>query len=429
MSETERNTVLHLVKLIMSSKSVEEQQKEALQCLKSNPEVLLSLLKRSCNQDDNGRTFKTPKNTDSRRISSLKSLPNVTDAMDSKDDVQQIHRVRLPSNSDLSHDQHVDQSQQTVSIQTTSSEISPSDEVSLENTTRKRRSKYSHIEGDLSHIQRDPKCKFVSQNISKRKCSRRKKKDKESEKEKGPLKCDEQHNIHLVRRLIEMLKYPKSRQHQECIVALLRTDDNLRRLFLEEKAKMGKQVVQVFRRSTSINVSQGLPAVDAHQNPPTTAESSYFMPEEVLESSLNSPHNISSGIMQAEDEFSSSDALIYAILNTLKSNDVETLQDHQRPMNTDEVSMHIPFTGFHVQGSRSITNMQNDLNETNKALYIQLRESGQLSTVMSPDSGIKSCGGGHKLQSVDLAVGKNVIENGRIFNMQTFENHLQYQSQ
>ena len=412
----------------MSSKSVDEQQKEALQCLKSNPEILLSLLRRSCNQDDNGRTFKTPENTDSRRTSLSKAMPQVTDAMDSKND-EQIHRVRLLNESDLSHDQHVDQSQQKVSIQTMSSEKSPSDKVPLANTTRKRRSKYSHIEGDLSHIQRDPKCKFVSQSINKRKCSRRKKKDKESEKEKETLKCDEQDNIHVVRRLIQMLKYPKSRQHQECIVALLRTDDNLRRLFLEEKAKLGKQVVPVFRKSTSSDDSKGLPTVHAHRSLPTTAESPYCVSEEALESSLNSPHNISSGIMQAEDEFSSSDALIYAILNTLKSNDVETMQDHPRPMHTDEGSMHIPFTGFHVQGSRLITNTQSYFNETNNALYFPLRGSGQLSTVMSSDSGIKSCRGGHKLQSVDLAVGKNVTENGRILNMQTFENTLQYQLQ
>ena len=80
----------------------------------------------------------------------------------------------------------------------------------------------------------------------------------------------------------------------------------------------------------------------------------------------------------ANDDLSSSDDLIHAILNTMNSGDVETQQDHQRGTQTDEMSMHIPFTGFHEQGSRSITNMQSDFSETNDSLYFPLGGSREL---------------------------------------------------
>ena len=398
MSDTERNTLLHLVKLIMSSKPPEEQQKEALQCLKSNPEVLLSLIKRSCDKEDNDPGSRAPENSDSRSmLLSPKCLPQGTDIVNTYQDVEEISKARLSRHSKFSTEQRMDQSQQNVSNQTTSSEISPSDKMSsenttpttsseispsdrvpLDNTTRKRRSKYSHIQGDLSHIERDPKRKRVSQDIKTRKYSRLYKNDKETVKGKETGKFNEQDNIHLVRSLIEMLKYPKSRQHQDCIIALLRTDDNLRRLFLEEKAKLGKQVVHVFRRSTLSDETQSFPAVHANQSPPTTTDPAYSVQEEVHGSSLNSPSNISSGLTLANDDLSSSDDLIHAILNTMNSGDVETQQDHQRGTQTDEMSMHIPFTGFHAQGSRSITNMQNDFSETNDPLYFPLGGSREL---------------------------------------------------
>ena len=182
MSETERNTLLHLVKLIMSSKPPEEQQKEALQCLKSNPEVLLSLIKRSCDKEDNDPGSRASENSDSRSMVSPKCLSQGTDIVNTNHDVEEISKARLSRHSKFSTEQRTDQSQQNVSNQTTSSEISPSDKmpsenttpttsseispsdrVPLYNTTRKRRSKYSHIQGDLSHIERDPKRKRVSE--------------------------------------------------------------------------------------------------------------------------------------------------------------------------------------------------------------------------------------------------------------------------
>ena len=121
---------------------------------------------------------------------------------------------------------------------------------------------------------------MLVKDIKTRKYNSLNKNDKETVKEKETGKCNEQDNIHLVRSLIEMLKYPKSRQHQECIIALLRTDDNLRRLFLEEKAKMGKQVVQVFRRSISSDETSSFPAVHANQSSTTTTDPAYSVPEE-----------------------------------------------------------------------------------------------------------------------------------------------------
>ena len=135
-----------------------------------------------------------------------------------------------------------------------------------ESRPKKRKSKYSDIHGDLSHIWREPKCKTSKRQTKKRKYTKRK-----DGGEKQNDDAEKQKDIKLVKKLIETIKHPKSRQHQECILTLLRRNGDLRKLFLEEKAKMGKQTIQVFRRSSSNDDSKYFSNGSEYQNPSTRA--------------------------------------------------------------------------------------------------------------------------------------------------------------
>ena len=147
-----------------------------------------------------------------------------------------------------------------------------------ESRPKKRKSKYSDIQGDLSHIWREPKCETSRRQTKKRKYTKRKDGGEEQNND-----TDKQKDIKLVRKLIETLKHPKSRQHQEFILALLRIDGGIRKSFMEERAKMGKQTIQVFRRSSSNDDSKYFSNGSEYQNPSTTAQ--------ISDQSLHDMHN------------------------------------------------------------------------------------------------------------------------------------------
>ena len=115
-----------------------------------------------------------------------------------------------------------------------------------EQPTRKRKSKYSDIEGDLSHIQREPKCARTTTKRSQQ---------YSNEYTEPPFRRREENTTNaevlLVRRLMKMLLHPKSRQQQECVVALLRSDSKLRKVFIDERRKIGKTTIPVFRTGMS----------------------------------------------------------------------------------------------------------------------------------------------------------------------------------
>ena len=117
-----------------------------------------------------------------------------------------------------------------------------------EQPTRKRKSKYSDIEGDLSHIQREPKCARTT--------PKKKRSQQYSNEYTEPTFCMQEENttdaeVLLVRRLMKMLLHPKSRQQQECVIALLRSDSKLRKVFIDERKKIGKTTIPVFRTGMS----------------------------------------------------------------------------------------------------------------------------------------------------------------------------------
>ena len=60
---------------------------------------------------------------------------------------------------------------------------------------------------------------------------------------KSPDECD----VILVQMLMKMLLHPKSPEQQEYIVCLLKSDERLTKIFIDEKAKMGKTNVPVFK--------------------------------------------------------------------------------------------------------------------------------------------------------------------------------------
>ena len=114
--------------------------------------------------------------------------------------------------------------------------------------SKKRKSKYSDIEGDLSHIHREPKCSQIDQNVMpKRKYTRRHKLDstrkEPDECSPSPKECD----VFLVQRLIKMLMKPKSPEQQENIICLLKSDERLTKIFINEKEKLGKTNIPVFK--------------------------------------------------------------------------------------------------------------------------------------------------------------------------------------
>ena len=70
----------------------------------------------------------------------------------------------------------------------------------------------------------------------------------------SPRECD----IFLVQRLIKMLMNPESQEQQQNIICLLKSDERLTKIFIDEKAKLGKTNIPVFkvRPSASDEVNQ-----------------------------------------------------------------------------------------------------------------------------------------------------------------------------
>ena len=316
MSEADQSTILHLVKIIMSSKSAEEQQKEALQCLKATPDLLLSLLTRSCNDNETAR----------------------------------------PSNMNMNINNNNSRSQQP-------SHCNDAD-------IKRRRSKYSDIHGDLSHLRRDPKRKNEKQDTNRSK--KRQKYGQQCDKEKDQIEVsfddsvDERHNIHLVRKLIEMLRHPTSRQHQESIVALLRADDNLRRLFLKEKAKMGKQIVPVFRRSASRDDSQILCGVNENENPSDKVQIGSQVHINAYDSTLVRANISSNGPESVQNEdLRISDALLSSLILALKTDDAEKREENQ----SNDTSSPMKITDFRLPRS-DLKELQSDCSTMDSAINV-----------------------------------------------------------
>ena len=315
MSQLEKNTIQQLATLIMSSNLSNEVQQEALQCLKPYPDVLLSLLKKSCRNDGehskNSTNEQSPKSTNEQSPKSTnEKSPNSTNEQNQKlineqsqkstnehgqkstneqsqkstnkqsqkstnehsqtstneksqkstnkqskestnDCRQSIHEKSTtdgyehPTNDEspsrsCSHSMHnksanrqlennsYDRNEKGSSNQTLnnaqtdsddkkkSKDLDTDDNVKLskkvyiggssagdkdESRPKKRKSKYSDIQGDLSHIWREPKCETSRRQTKKRKYTKRKDGGEKQNKD-----TDKQKDIKLVRKLIENVK-------------------------------------------------------------------------------------------------------------------------------------------------------------------------------------------------------------------------------
>ena len=265
MSKKEENTIIQLVQLIMSSKSSEELQQQALQCLRSSPDIVLRLLKKSCTNGENKKIFDC--GSSKHELSPNQGLDDLIKNEDQNNSTNYFDNMSqerpFPKvNDNKTTDNNVANARKNMC----DNESCKAKTDKAEKQSKKRKSKYADIHGDLSHIQRDPKSKTIKQQTH----GQAKRTKLYETSVKGNAKqtdIDENmENVQLVRSMIEMLKNPRSMQHQEFIVSCLREDRDLRKLFIEEKAKMGRQTVRVYRRSTSQDESNHFRHNPDHQS-------------------------------------------------------------------------------------------------------------------------------------------------------------------
>ena len=256
MDTGDRLDLLKVVNLIMSSKSKEERQQDILECLKSNPDIVMSLLKsptakkeedtkdeqrsalnlckaRTGSADTasqpimNGNNFAS--NILTQNITSYINLNNhsISEVIQRREDDPRVltdkrkYHQSFEETSNAKANQYMD--------------IGP---------IKKRKSKYYDIQGDFSHIEREPR-------TSKKERQTKRIQRCEIPQMNEPTVSQTEEDVILVRHLIDMLQYPTSRQRQECVLALLRSDSRLRKVFINEKNKIGKVCVPVFRRTVS----------------------------------------------------------------------------------------------------------------------------------------------------------------------------------
>ena len=257
MNEGDQCDLLKFFMIIMSSKTKEEEQREVLLYLQSNPNTLHTLIKHGLE-----KYYKelTSSRTDDRPHTSTATMDKDsgvgmcdTNAMLFERNLLQKGVNQKTNTSDEYLSTCITSSKgHGIPVLTQSSSPEMSDTIFHQSnqlqSSKKRKSKYSDIEGDLSHIHREPKCSQIDQNaMPKRKYTRRHQLDsarKETEEcRPSPRKCD----IFLVQRLIKMLMKPKSQEQQENIICLLKSDECLTKIFIDEKAKLGKTKIPVFK--------------------------------------------------------------------------------------------------------------------------------------------------------------------------------------
>ena len=240
MNQTDQCDLLKFVVMIMSSKSKEEQESEALKCLQSNPGILHSLIKlgmsncKTVNTQDNAETENVEAVSDNYPVQS-KSHED-TSGLKNQDNVHIGHKVGHTSICSLSCEQGVSPKEMSKATYTKDDNFEQ---------TKRRKSKYSDIKGDLSHIYREPK------SSKQNKCSTTNTPHISGEESvvNYATRCSSEHecNVIFVKRLLQMLQNPKSVRQQECVIGLLQEDSELREIFIDEKTKLGKSAIKVFK--------------------------------------------------------------------------------------------------------------------------------------------------------------------------------------
>ena len=390
MSQKEENTILQLVKLIMSSKSVDEKlQRETLQCLNSNPAVLLSVLKKSyagdddkssqnssegCNQSVHEKASNKPTNDCLQRdkYDKEEKTVNKADIFNAVENTGQ-ERTELNSNEQTNDDTVIENSNETFEVAAT-----PADTDGAESKPKKRKSKYSYIQGDLSHIQRDPKCGKRDLQKSHQRSKRKKVREKDkkyTEKQREVSEAEE--NIQLARKMIHMLKNPKSMQRQECILSLLREDEDLRKLFMKEKAKMGRQIVHVYRRSASRDESNHLRKGSDNQTASSSNQNGRENQHELYSSGFSSPCSIASESDVGNLDDSGTDALINSLISSLGANGADMCHDPESEPQSDDLRLLVQLKSFSPNGSY-LQQLQEDCSQSSDVLYTETTQTGGL---------------------------------------------------
>ena len=451
MSQKENTTAVQLVKLIMSSRSVDEKlQHETIQCLKSNPGVLLSVLK-SCGRNEDTesqkiiegsssfvvnvqgtnqehyRTSNQPKHDTSPKqtldslkrnenyeendrvikISTVNCSSNVSQEQtkttdnertmnSNKNDEENVRAINMSTDdnyyfSNISQEQTIihDNERTRHNDKTEShkpckrvNDLIDNDIDDKESEPKKRKSKYSNIQGDLSHIRRDPKC--GKRQLSRQKRKKRKPSENDSKKiEKIKDATETQENAKLARKLIETLKNPKSVRHQECILELLREDENLRKAFMEEKAKMGKQIVRVYRRSTSENETKHFRKEFDREMHSLIAENSQTNCQQLCSSEICSP--CSSQSIISYPEVGDTDTFINSLIASLKENESEMYQKPVQEQQVDGIGMLLQLNSL-SSNETNFQDLQTGCSETTDVLYMATKQIGGLSSTACRDS-------------------------------------------
>ena len=450
MSQKENTTAVQLVKLIMSSRSVDEKlQHETIQCLKSNPGVLLSVLK-SCGRNEDKESQKVIEGSSSSSVVNIQSFnqehyrtsnqpmqhetspQHTLDSLEKNESDEENKRAIEISTFNCSSNVSQEQTKTTDNERTMNSnkndeeivrainmstddnyyfsnisqeqtmihdneitrhndkteshkpckrvnDLIDNDTDDKESEPKKRKSKYSNIQGDLSHIRRDPKC-------GKRQLSRQRKKRKLCEndsknKEKIKDSTETQENAKLARKLIETLKNPKSVRHQECILELLREDENLRKAFMEEKAKMGKQIVRVYRRSTSENETKHFRKEFDREIHSFIAENSQTNCQQMCSSEIYSPCSSQSSI--SYPEVGDTDTFINSLIASLKENESDI---YQKPVQDQQVDGMLLQLNSLASNETNPQDFQSGCSETADVLYMATKQIGGLSGTVCSDS-------------------------------------------
>ena len=264
MNDRNQQDLLKLLQLIMSSKSKEEQQAEAVECVTSNPDVLRSILNISqCNKDEAVQDVQ--QTTDDCMVSKWEGDWKIQSNNDhtckqNSNTGGTFQNVPTGSNGEqnMESDGNIPcflrdgHSKNNVPFQCLAvfdetylqGNLLASNSYGKQNVPKRRKPNYYQIEGDLSQIKMETKRSKLKQ---------------------GKWKCrDKAHNIQdvepqrhtehanskgIVQKLFNILLHPKSPRDQKCAIDMLRSDTKLREMFITEKSKIGKQMVPVFKRT------------------------------------------------------------------------------------------------------------------------------------------------------------------------------------
>ena len=285
--------------IIMSSKTKEEEQREVLLYLQSNPNTLHTLIKHGLEKvykelissQADGKSHTSTETMDKESNVGLCD----TNAMLFEMNLLQKGVNQKSNTSDEYLSTRITSSKGhgfPVSTQSFSPEIP--DTISHQSNqlqpSKKRKSKYSDIEGDLSYIHREPKCSQIDRNtMPKRKYTRRHQLDstrKETEEfSPSPRECD----IILVQRLIKMLMNPESQEQQRNIICLLKSDERLTKIFIDEKAKLGKTNIPVFKvRQSALDEGNQSTTSEQQKQTENSDEQQHFYPS-IVDGSTYTP--------------------------------------------------------------------------------------------------------------------------------------------